>query len=314
MSQYYRGADDITAVAVIGAGLIGSGWIATFLANGLAVSVFDPSPGAEADTRERLDNAWPLIERLGLPPRANRSALSFHATVEEALARADFVQENVPERLDLKMALYRELDGHAAPDVLIASSTSSFAITDLQKACAHPQRCLLGHPINPVHLVPLVEIAGGETTAPAAIDAAIAFYTRLGKKPARLQREVFGHVANRLAAAMFQEAVHLVSEGVIGAAALDDVIRYGPALKWVIQGQYLTYHTSGGAQGIAGFLDHFGPGQMRRWRDLGRPNLTEAATRDKIVAGVEQEAAGRSVGEITAAQDEALVALRRLLG
>lgn len=310
----FRGGRQIETVAVIGAGLIGSGWIATFLANGLAVRVFDPSPDAEKATRERLEWAWMQLACLGLSANASLEPLTFHHDLKDSVVGADFIQENAPERIELKRDLYTSLDAFLSPDVLIASSTSSFAIAELQSNCASPERCLLGHPINPVHLVPLIELAGGPATAPEAIATASTFYKRLGKKPVRLKKEVFGHVANRLASAMFQEAVHLVAEGVVDPSALDDIIRFGPALKWAIQGQFMTYHTSGGERGIEGFIDQFGEGQVRRWRDLGHPDLKDPAVRAAIVNGVLCEAAGRSVEEIARKQDTALVALRGLLG
>jgi carnitine 3-dehydrogenase len=308
----FRGPAQIKTVAVVGAGLIGSGWAAAFLSQGLAVRVSDPSPGAEAQVRAQVAEAWPLLLALGVAPNAAQDRISFHASVEEAVREADFVQENAPERAELKVDLYRRLDAAAAPDVLLASSTSSFPITELQAACAHPERCVLGHPFNPVHLIPLVEVGGGAATAPEAIQAAMAFYRRLQKRPIELKDEIFGHVANRLASAMFREAVHLVAEGVVTVEGIDDALRFGPALKWAIQGQFMTYFTSGGPGGMADFLEKFGPGQERRWAILGAPSLTPEL-KAKIVAQTDAVVAGRSPQTVAAAQDEALVAVIRAL-
>lgn len=313
MANLYRDAKDIGTVAVIGAGVIGAGWAVFYLSRGLAVRVTDPAPGAEVKMRAHVATAWPQLQQLGLAAGADPQALSFHATPEEAASGADFIQENAPEREDIKADLYQRLDKVSPPNVLIASSTSSFSITKIQAGCKHPQRCVLGHPFNPVHLIPLVEIAGGAATDPTAVETALAFYRALGKHPVLLRHEIFGHIANRLASAMFREAVHLVSEGVTDVQGIDDALRYGPALKWAIQGQFMTYRTSGGPGGMASFLEKYGPGQESRWRILGNPSLTPEL-KAKIVAQMSASTAGRSEAETAVAQDEKLLRILMSLG
>jgi carnitine 3-dehydrogenase len=310
--QSFLGPDRISTIAVIGAGLIGSGWVAAFLARGLSVRVADPAQDTEARLGTHIDAAWPQLQALGLTATAIPGAMTFHATAEEAVAGADFVQENTPEHESIKQDLYRRLDVAAPANVLIASSTSSFPITSLQAHCRHPARCVLGHPFNPVHLIPLVEVGGGAATDPVAIATALAFYRHIGKHPVSQQGEVFGHVANRLASAMFREAVHLVNEGVTNVSGIDDALRFGPALKWAIQGQFMTYCTSGGEGGMAAFLEKFGPGQEARWRLLGNPALTPEV-KAKIVAQTEACVAGRSPAQIAEEQDAALLKLLLLL-
>ena len=311
MAGAFRGTAQLDTVAVIGAGLIGAGWAATYLAAGLRVRVCDPAADAAEKTRAHVAAAWPHLVALGLAPGASQSSLSFHADVEDAANGADLVQESAPEREALKSELYQRLDAVAPSDVIIASSTSSFPITQLQAACRHPARCVLGHPFNPVHLIPLVEVGGGSATDPAAVATAMAIYRHLGKHPIRIDREIFGHVANRLASAMFREAVHLVDSGVISVEGIDDALRYGPALKWAIQGQFMTYHTSGGEGGMAKFLATFGPGIEKRWEQLGAPRLTPELCAI-IVEQTDREVAGRGNAEIAAEQDDKLLRLRRL--
>ncbi|HZU62204.1 MAG TPA: 3-hydroxyacyl-CoA dehydrogenase NAD-binding domain-containing protein, partial [Novosphingobium sp.] len=198
-------------------------------------------------------------------------------------------------------------------DVLIASSTSSLPVSTLQAGLAHGGRCVLGHPFNPVHLIPLVEVGGGAASDPAAVDIAQDFYASLGKQPIRLRREIFGHIGNRLTSAMFREAVRLVAEGYASVADIDKAIRHGPALKWAIQGQFTTFHTSGGAGGLAAFLPKFAPGIVERWATMADPPLTDPALQAQLVRGMEEAAQGRSVEAIAAHQDACLMALLQLL-
>jgi 3-hydroxyacyl-CoA dehydrogenase len=309
----FRGKDEIGQIAVIGSGLIGAGWIAAFLAQGLRVSVYDPAAGAEEKVLAHIEASWPGLQARGLPPRADRTAFRFYSTLAAALEGTDFVQENTPERLECKTRLFEQLDALLPEDVIIASSTSSLAITDIQKPCRHPQRCVLGHPFNPVHLMPLVEVGGGAATDRSAVDAAIGFYAAMGKKPIRLEREIFGHIANRLTSAMFREAVNLVADGVATVQDVDDAIRFGPALKWAIQGEFTTFHTSGGEGGLAAFLRHFAPGIIQRWASMRDPDLASPSLQAKLIAQMEAAAGGRPVAEIARRQDELLLALLPLL-
>lgn len=304
MAVTYRGVGRVRRVAVIGAGLIGAGWVAAYLAHGFEVAVHDPSPDAEAKVRAHVAACL-----LGPAP----DALSFHSTLEGAIEGADLVQESTPERREVKLDLFERLGQIAPPDVLIASSTSNLPVTLLQGPCAHPERCVLGHPFNPVHLMPLVEIGGGEATDRAAVDTIGELYRAMGKRPVRLEREIFGHIANRLTAAMFREAVSLVANGIATVEDIDNAIRFGPALKWAIQGQFTTFHTSGGEGGLASFLQHFGPGIMARWETMTTPDLADPALQETLAQQVDAANGHRSVAEIARTQDDLLLELLKII-
>ena len=239
--------------------------------------------------------------------------LSIHETLQEAVTTADFVQESTPERVEFKQGLFAEIDRIAAADVLVASSTSSLAITDLVRDCRHVERFVLGHPFNPVHLIPLVEVGGGEKTPAIAVETALEFYTRLGKKPIRLNSEIFGHIANRLASAMFREAVSLVANDIATVSDIDKAIRFGPALKWAIQGQFTTFHTSGGPGGLADFLPKFSPGIIKRWETMTDPDLADNALQRRLVSQMDDASEGKSIDEIAQHQDRYLMEILALL-
>jgi len=311
--SFFRGADSVRRVAVVGAGLIGAGWVAAFLARGFSVAVYDPSPRAADKIRAHVADAWPSLVKRGLTNGADPQAVSFHADLAEGIDGADFVQENAPERRDVKAALFAELGRVAPADVIIASSTSGMPVTLLQQDCAHPERCVLGHPFNPVHLMPLVEVGGGEKTDPAAVAAATALYISMGKQPVHLQREIVGHIANRLTSAMFREAVALVADGCATVEDIDKAIRFGPALKWAIQGQFTTFHTGGGDGGLASFLHHFAPGIMQRWETMIVPDLADPVLQQKLAAQVDAANGGRPVAEIARRQDDMILKLLEIL-
>ena len=301
--------ESVRRVAVVGAGVIGASWAAWFLARGFEVAACDPDPCARAALPDFVARAWPALESLGLVvPGADRERLSVHAGVAETVAGADFVQENGPDREAVKHALFDAIDETLSPAVVVATSTSSLLVSRLQAGRRHPQRYVAGHPFNPPHLLPLVEVVGGQLTDPAAVDWAMAFYRAIGRHPVRVGKEVVGHIANRLTAALYQEAVHIVSEGIGTVADVDDAVRYGPGLRYAIMGPHLTYHLAGGAGGIRHFLEHLAPGQEQRFADLGRVHFDETV-KARIVAGVEHEAAGRDVESLTETRDAALVAI-----
>lgn len=296
---------------MIGTGVIGASWAACFLARGLDVLASDPAPGAEAALHRAVDAHWPAMEAMGLAPGASPDRLGFFAAAEDAAAGAGFVQENGPERLTLKRDLFRRLHAAAKPGAVLASSSSTLMVSEFQDACVRPDRIVLGHPFNPPHLIPLVEVAGGRQTSEEAVTEAMAFYTACGKRPIRLRREVRGHVANRLQAALWQEAFHLVREGVASVADVDAAIAHGPGLRWALLGPFLNLHLSGGAGGIARNLAHLGPPTEAMWRDLGTVALEEGLN-GAVVAGVDEELSDRSLPEVVAQRDEVLVALLRL--
>ena len=283
-------------VAVVGTGVIGASWAALFLSHGLDVVATDPAPGAE----ERL-RAEVAATGIAAPDR-----LTFVADVAEAVADADFVQENGPEREDVKHAVFAALDAAARPDVVLASSSSGMLPSAIAEACSlHPERMLVGHPFNPPHLLPLVEVVPGEKTGEAAVDQAMAFYTALGKKPIRLRHELPGHVANRLQAALWREAYSLVDRGVATVADIDTAIANGPGLRWALLGPFAVQHLSGGPGGIAHVLEHLGPPTEAWWRDMGDPSLTPELV-DKIVAGVDEELGAIEPAELVARRDAVL--------
>ncbi len=302
----------INKVAIIGSGVIGASWAALFLAKGLDVVATDVTPAAEASLKDFIAAAWPTLKRLGLAPGASQERLSFTTELDVALADADLVQENGPERIAFKQDLYRHLDRVLEPDVIIASSSSGLTMSEIQSACEHhPERCVIGHPFNPPHLVPLVEIVGGSKTSAETIERAMAFYAGLGKRAIHVRKEVPGHVANRLAAALFREVVHLVSEGVVSVSDVDAAVSWGPGLRWGIMGPALLYHLGGGAGGIEHFFDQFSGPLTAWWNVLGTPEITPEV-RAKIIKGVHEEVQNRSMPELEAYRDEILLGLIEL--
>lgn len=297
-------------VAVVATGVIGASWTAYFLARGLDVDATDPSPGAEARLREAVAQHWPTMERFGLADGAAPDRLRFHARLEDAVAGADFVQENGPERIDIKVDLFRRMDAAAPPATLLASSSSGLAISGVQSECRHPERVVLGHPFNPPHLIPLVEVVGGEHTSADAIARAMAFYTAIGKRPIHVRREIKGHIANRLQAALWREAFHLVDQGVASVADIDTAIAQGPGLRWALMGPFMNLHLSGGAGGIAHLLDHLGGPIEDWWQDLGAPSMT-AELKQRVAEGVAAELGHRRSAELEAARDTLLLDLIR---
>ncbi|MGF1608357.1 MAG: 3-hydroxyacyl-CoA dehydrogenase family protein, partial [Kiloniellales bacterium] len=251
----------VQQVAVVGAGTIGASWAALFLARGLAVSAHDPAPEAEAFLRGFVARTWPSLRALGLTTADRPQRLEFSADLGEALNGVQFVQENAPENEALKAALISRIDAALPPEVVIASSSSAFLVSALQKGCRHPGRVVLGHPFNPPHLVPLVEVAGGTASDPAALDWAMAFYSAIGQRPVRLKREVYRHVANRLQSVLWNEAVRLVEAGVADPAEIDRAVVEGPGLRWALMGPFLSHHLGGGAGGLAKALAMFGDPQ-----------------------------------------------------
>ena len=301
----------IKKVALVGTGVIGASWATLFLSKGLDVVATDPAPEAEAKLRATVARQWPAVQKLGMANSASQSRLSFVATPEEAVAQADFVQENGPERLDIKRDIYRRIDGAARPEVVLATSSSGLLISEVQIACANPERVLVGHPFNPPHLIPLVEVVGGEATSPAAINIAMAFYRAVGKKPIHVKKEVKGHVANRLQAALWREAFWLVREGVATVADVDTAISNGPGLRWALLGPFLNLHLSGGAGGLSHVLDHLGPPIEEWWADMHDISIDDAL-KATLVAGGDDVLAGKSMAEITIDRDRVLLELMSL--
>ena len=302
----------IKRVAIIGTGVIGASWTSLFLAKGLQVVATDIAPNAEAALRKFVEKAWPALERLGLSAGASQSNLKFTADLAQAVAGADLVQENGPERIDFKQKLYGQLDELLPPDVIIASSSSGLTMSEIQEgAASHPERCVIAHPFNPPHLIPLTEIVGGAKTSEETIRRAAEFYTSIGQKTVRLNKEMPGHVANRLQGAIAREVYYLVSEGVVSAADVDTALSWGPGLRWGIMGNMILNHLGGGPGGIEHFFQQFTGPMAAWWKTLGSPVLTPEVQK-KLVESVHAEVGSRTIEELEAERDEILLGLIEL--
>ena len=302
------GANDIRRVAIVGGGVIGGGWAARCLAHGLDVVATDPGPGAEEKLRATVSNAWPALTTVGLKPGASQQRLSFAKDLESAVKDADFIQESAPENEDLKRKLHARIDAAARPDVIIASSSSGLLPSRFQADCKHPERVLVGHPFNPVYMLPLVEVLGGDKTDAKFIDRAADFYRRISMRPLKVKVEVPGYIADRLQEALWREALHLIADGVCTTSDIDDAIRFGPGLRWSFFGTCLIYHLAGGDEGMAHFMDHFGPALELPWTSLKGPKLTPELVR-RMVDGTRDQAAGKSVKELERFRDDCLIAV-----
>jgi 3-hydroxyacyl-CoA dehydrogenase len=302
----------VRRIAIVGTGVIGASWTALFLAKGLQVVATDIAPNAETALRKFVETAWPALNRLGLSPAASESNLKFTAALAQAVADVDLVQENGPERIDFKKKLYSQLDEMLPPDVIIASSSSGLTMSEIQSgAASHPERCVIAHPFNPPHLIPLVEIVGGAKTSEETIRRAAEFYTSIGQRTVRLNKEMPGHVANRLQAALAREVYHLVSEGVVSAADVDTALCWGPGLRWGIMGNMLLNHLGGGEGGIEHFFQQFTGPMTAWWKVLGSPVLTPEVQK-KLIDSVHAEVGSRSIDELAAERDEMLLGLIEL--
>jgi carnitine 3-dehydrogenase len=303
---------DIDTIACVGIGTIGGGWAAYFLAQGYRVKAWDPSPDAELKLRRLIDAAWPALTKLGLAPHASKDNFTVHSDLAEAVAGVGFVQESAPEVLELKRSLLAQIDSVTAQDVVIASSTSGYGMTEMATEADNPARLVVGHPFNPPYLIPLVEVVGGEDTSADAVKWAAAWYEHIGKSVITMDREVPGFIANRLQEALWREALHMVDNGEATVEQIDLAITDGPGLRWPIQGPMLTFHLAGGEGGMAHMLDHFGPSLKSPWTRLDAPELTPGL-RDAVIAGCDEEVAGRSFLELVAERDEAIIAIRNAI-
>jgi carnitine 3-dehydrogenase len=304
-------AKPVERTAVVGAGVIGSGWAARFLGAGLDVAAWDPAPNAESKARAAIDAAWPAMSRCGLAPGASPSRLTFHAELKGCVADADFIQESAPERETLKQDLLAEIDA-ANPTAIIASSTSGLLPTLLSAKMSRPERMLVGHPFNPVYLLPLVELVAGERTAAATIDRAAALYKSIGMRPLVVRKEIVGFIADRLMEALWREALWLVNDDVATTEEVDAAVVYGCGLRWSLMGTFLTFHLAGGEGGMRHMLHQFGPALKLPWTRLVAPELTDELI-DKVADGCAEQAAGRSIRELEARRDDFLVELLALV-
>ena len=302
----------VRTFVIVGAGVIGAGWAARALAHGLDVVAWDVAPGWQRKLRRAVANAWPALSELGLFPGASQTRLRYAASLQDACAEADFVQESAPERLDLKRLLHTQIDAATPPEVVVASSTSGLLPSAFQADCEHAERIVVGHPFNPVYLLPLVEVLGGARTAKAHLDRAVEIYAELGMKPLKVRAEIPGFLSDRLQEALWREALHLIDEGAASTEELDAAITYGPGLRWAFMGTCLAFHLAGGDGGMRDFMRQFGPALELPWTKLVAPKLTDALI-EKVAQGTEHQAAGRTVQELERQRDECLIAILKAL-
>ena len=302
----------VKTLGLLGTGVIGGGWAARALHFGIDVLAADVKPEMESWIRGAVENAEGALSRLTFAPLPPKGKLHFTTDLNAMAGKVDFIQENIPEQLELKQRVLAEVSRHAAPDVVIASSTSGLMPSDLQRDMQAPERLLVGHPFNPVYLLPLVELVGGKKTSVEAIEAASRFYTAIGMHPLKVRREVPGHLTDRLQEALWREILHMVNDGVATTGELDESIIYGPGLRWAAMGTNLIYHLAGGEPGMRHMLRQFGPCLKWPWTKLEAPELTEELI-DKMVEGTQAQAAGRSIREIERLRDDYLVAIQQVL-
>jgi 3-hydroxyacyl-CoA dehydrogenase len=301
----------IRNVAIVGTGLIGASWAAQYLASGLDVVATDPAPNAEANLRKGVDEAWELLTAIGLAPGASRDRLAFTPDMKEALSKADFVQESVPERADIKVKVFAQMDEAAPLDTILASSASGITMDIIQSRCKHPERCVVGHPFNPPHVIPLVEVVGGAKTSEAVIERAMAFYESIGKKPIRLRKSIPGHVGNRLQAALYKEVLYLIQRGVLSVEDADIAVSYGSGLRWGVMGPSLQWHLGGGPGGMRHFVEKYMDGFAGLMKKLEMPDVTPALMQT-VIDGVEKEAKGKSVDQLAQAENKLVLELLAL--
>ena len=299
---------EIQNIAIVGTGVIGASWAAYYLSRGFNVIATDPAPNAEANLRRYVDEAWKTLSKNGLSPAGSRDRLTFVPKMAEALATADFVQENAPERPDFKIKLFAEIDDATPPASILASSSSGITMDVIQSQCKRPERCVIGHPFNPPHIIPLVEVVGGAKTSSQTIEKTMAFYESIGKKPIRLFKALPGHVANRLQAALYKEVLYLIQEGVLSVEDADAAVSYGPGPRWGVMGPSLQWHLGGGQNGIHHFMEHLMDPMAGLMKALGSPNVTPEL-KQTVTDGVMRMAANRSVEQLAEEENEVLTGL-----
>ena len=307
-----RGREDIQRVGLVGGGVIGAGWSIRCLAHGLDVSVTDPAPGAEAHLREAVARAWPIMEEAGLAKSASQDRLDFVSTIEQAVSGADFVQENVPEREDVKIAVLREIGEHAPTNAIIASSSSGLLPSRIQSETAAPERVIIGHPFSPLYILPLVEIVGGRETSEEAVRTAAGVYRRIGMRPLHVRNEIEAYISDRLQQAIWYEALHLVNDGIATIPEVDAAITGGPGLRWAFMGTAMAWHVASGEGGMRATMAHFGPAMELPWTKLVPPKLTDELNR-RVVEGCDEETGDRDWRELQRRRDICLLKIQEVI-
>ena len=296
--------------AVLGAGVIGASWTALFLASGRSVAVYDPADKAEQSVRDYVEMAWPTLDELGLTRDGDPNAISFHSTPAEAVDGAAFVQESVPERIEVKHALHAEIEPALAEEAIVASSASGLTLSEMQAGWSDPAPLILGHPFNPPHLIPLVEVMGNDRTGDGVVEAAERFYSDVGKVTIKVNREVPGHVANRLQAALWREAIHLVKEGVASVEDVDKAVWAGPGLRWAAMGPTMLFHLGAGEGGLDAFCSRYTESFNRWWDDLGTLHL-DPELAALLANGVAEEAGTETPADLSAKRDALITAMQK---
>jgi len=304
--------NEFKQTAILGAGVIGASWAALFLASGRQVAVYDIAPDTEKYVRDYIEKAWPALQELNLVKNASPGGIYFCRSAAAAVEGADFVQENIPERLHLKHALYAQIEPALKVDAVIATSASGLTLTEMQKGWKKSNRFVLGHPFNPPHLIPLVEVMGNECTDRDAVEAAESFYQSIGKVTIRVNREVPGHVANRLQAAVWREAIYLVKSGVASVEDVDKAMWAGPGLRWAVMGPTLLFHLGAGKGGLAEFCERYSDSFNRWWDDLGSLHLDSKIVQ-RLVAGINQAVDKHSTDELSAQRDALIVSIQKAM-
>ena len=302
----------VRTLGLLGTGVIGGGWAARALHFGIDVLAADTKPEMENWIRAAVKNAEPALARLTFAPLPPKGTLSFTTDLHAMAQRVDFIQENIPEQLELKQRVLADVSRHAAADVIIASSTSGLMPSDLQRDMVAPERLLVAHPFNPVYLLPLVELVGGKLTSTQTIESARRFYAYIGMHPLTLRHEVPGHLTDRLQEALWREILHLVNDGIASTGELDESIVYGPGLRWAAMGTNMIYHLAGGESGMRHMLAQFGPCLKWPWTKLEAPELSEQLI-DRMVEGTQEQAGGRSIRALERLRDDSLVAIQQVL-
>ena len=299
-------------VSIVGTGVIGAGWAARFLANGYIVKAYDPKKQSLNQLKINVKIAFKSLKKVGLNKKASLSNLKIYTELSKALEETTFVQENTPENEKIKKDILQKVDLLVNKNVIIASSSSGLLPSKIQLKCLHPERVLIGHPFNPVYLLPLVEIVGGKKTKPKFLKLAKTFYENVGMKPLMVKKEIEGYVSDRLQEALWRESLHIIKDGIATTQEIDDAIVYGPGLRWSFMGVCLTFHLAGGEMGMKHMLEQFGPALKLPWTKLKAPSLTPKLKK-LMITGTKKQADKFSIKDLEEQRDIFLIEIMKTL-